>query len=143
MPFLTWDDGLSIGVPSIDDEHKRMIEIVVSLHNSMIAGMSDDCFAGLFDSLVDCTETHFRHEEELMAQTQYPGAARHCEEHEKLRLSIKMYREDIVDRRDATRVHDMMEFLKIWLMDHIEGEDHKLGTYLAKTGAGLAVEAVR
>jgi hemerythrin-like metal-binding protein len=133
MAFLNWDDGLSVGVPAIDEEHRRMIDIVVSLHNSMVAGMSDDCFAGLFDSLVDCTETHFQHEETLMDQTGYPAQERHRAEHHKLRLNIKMFREDIIDRSNSARVSDMMEFLKVWLLDHMQGEDRELGGYLAAT----------
>lgn len=130
MTYLKWEDKLSVGVAEVDEEHKRMVDIVVALHNSVIAGMSDECFIGLFDSLVDCTVMHFRHEEKLMERAQYPDFATHREEHEKLLMRLRAFREDVIDRSDSQRSIDMMNYLRIWLLDHIREADMKLGAFL-------------
>lgn len=130
MRFLTWDETLSVGVEEIDAEHKRMVEIVTAMRNSMIAGMNDDCFTGMFDSLVDCTVMHFDHEDKLMVASHYPFIDRHRREHELLKRRLTLFREDVTDRSDAERSRDMMEFLKLWLIEHLHGEDKELGLYL-------------
>lgn len=134
MPFVEWTNSLALGVASIDEQHKRMLDIINMLHNSMVSGMSDECFAGLFDSLIDCTFTHFKHEEDFFAQTSYPGAEKHRQEHETLRRELDSFREDIVNRGDAEKEAAMMETLKVWFLNHLETEDKPLGVHLKALG---------
>jgi hemerythrin len=133
-PFLQWKDDFSVGVASIDEQHRHMVDIVVSLYNSMTGGMSDDCFRGMFESLVDCTRAHFRFEESFFERTVFPRAEKHRREHEDLLRHVELFSGEIVDRSDAVKSRKMMEFLKCWLLDHIGHEDKLLGAHLNAQG---------
>ena len=134
MSFLKCDEEFSVGVASIDEQHKRMVEIVAALYNSMVSGMSDETFERVFDGLVDCTCTHFKHEEDFFATTRFPLAEQHTQQHEDLKRHIATFRTNVLDRSSPIQSLEMMNFLKIWLMDHIQGEDKKLGAHLNGLG---------
>jgi hemerythrin len=134
MAFIDWDETFSVGVASIDEQHKRMVDIVIALYNSIIPGMSDATFAGLFDSLVDCAETHFKHEESFFERTDYSRAEQHRQKHNALKEQIAFWREDVINRGDPEKSRTMMEFLKSWLVDHVKDEDKKLGAHLNAKG---------
>jgi hemerythrin len=139
MTFLKWDDSYNIGIASIDEQHKRLVEIVIALQNSMTGGMSDDCFRGAFDSLIDATATHFRHEEALFENTAYPDAAVHRQQHSELLQHIALFRGEIIDRSDPEKSKAMMNFLRTWLLDHILTTDKGLGVWLNAQVSAAAI----
>lgn len=130
MAFITLCDEDKLHIPVLDEEHERMVRTVETLYNSMIPGMSDGCYAGLFQSLIDMAETHFRHEEQCWAGTDYPDAQMHRTHHVELRSMIEYYRGAVTDRSDPDNSRRMMEFLKAWVINHIRSDDRGLGLYL-------------
>ncbi len=39
MPYLTWSNEFSIGVPVFDDEHKVLIALANALHEAIASGL--------------------------------------------------------------------------------------------------------
>lgn len=134
MAFVALAPEDRLHIPELDAEHERMVDIVEALYNSMIPGMSDSCYSGLFQSLLDVTDIHFRHEEECWKNTDYPQAGMHREHHEELRSMIEHYRDAITDRSDPDKSQRMMEFLRAWVMNHIRSDDYDMGVYLRTHG---------
>jgi hemerythrin len=40
MPIIEWADALSVNVKEIDDQHKRLIDLINNLHDAMQAQVS-------------------------------------------------------------------------------------------------------
>lgn len=130
MEFLPWRTEYEVGIEVLDTEHKRLVTIVNTLYHNMIPGMSDSCFTGMIQSLIDIAGLHFRHEEELWTDTGYPEADAHHRHHVELLRMIESYRDVIADRKDPEQSLENMRFLRAWVMDHIKADDMRLAQYL-------------
>ena len=130
---MSWNDKLSVGVCILDDDHRHLVEMVNKLFDGMRAGHAKAVLGPILDDLVEYTKVHFAHEEEFFAKTQYPDASTHKAEHDKLTRQVL----DIQTRCKAGALGilslEVMEFLKTWLVNHIQVEDkhytHHLNTH--------------
>lgn len=79
MPIDSIEDYL-LGLPAIDDDHRRLVETV----NRIGAEIEEASYAlciELFDEIEAAAVEHFRREEEILAGLGYPGLERHRQYH--------------------------------------------------------------
>jgi len=133
MAFINWNDTYSIGVLKIDNQHKRLVQIINELSDAMGAGKGKDVLGKVLNELVLYVNTHFKSEEELMLQHGYEEYETHRYEHEKLTDEVKRFLEDLQTGK-ALLTGQIMNFLRNWLMDHIVVKDKKLGKFLNSKG---------
>jgi hemerythrin-like metal-binding protein len=144
MPFAEWSDGFSIGIEEIDQEHKKLLNLVNVLHDTVEAGGAHEALGEVLDELMRYVIYHFSHEEELFLRTNYPGAERHLKQHSDLTGATKKVYDEFRLNASETLPLQVLEFLKNWLYEHILGSDRAFGVYynswLAKhaTGTGHA-----
>jgi len=134
MAFMEWTDRYSVGVAVFDDEHKKLIAIVNSLHDSATAGADKLSLQRICDALVDYTLSHFRHEEEYFEEWGYPHAREHLASHDELRRQVFEYRKNILRADSNELAFELLGFLRGWLAHHILTEDSKYGRYLLQKG---------
>ena len=82
MTFMTWNDKLSVGVASIDEDHRKLIGLIDELYEGLQSGHSKEVLCGVLDRLVDYTQYHFEREEGFLRKTGYPEIAEHKKEHD-------------------------------------------------------------
>ncbi|KAL9654112.1 hypothetical protein ABK040_016011 [Willaertia magna] len=107
-PFV-WDQTFCVANDEINNQHKRLFELIDALDKNRT------CAQTLKD-LLDLVTVHFKTEEDKFAQVGWENAKAHKEVHDKFvqdALAVK-----VVD--DA-----VINFLKEWLVHHIQGEDMK------------------
>jgi hemerythrin len=133
MSLLTWNPAMSVGVRQLDEDHKKLIAMINELHDGMLAGHSNEVVGGVLRRLVSYTTDHFRREEEYFAQTRYPGAAAHKNEHEKLKKTVLA---EIQKFNAGTTGLGMetLNFLRDWLKHHIQESDKAYSTHLNQHG---------
>jgi hemerythrin-like metal-binding protein len=134
MALFEWNDMFSVGVNSIDDQHKKLIDYVNQLHDAMMEGKANDQIAPILDGLISYTATHFAHEEKYFAQFNYENTDEHKQLHQDLVGQVMDFKGKF-DSGEATLSSDLMEFLKEWLMNHIMQEDKKYVECLTSNGA--------
>jgi hemerythrin-like metal-binding protein len=130
--LIEWSRSYSVGVTQMDNEHKRLIEIINNLYAAMRAGRSADAVGSVLDELIEYTKTHFAHEEKLMQQTNYQDydVQKRC--HVELVNQVLEIQKKF---RDGTALgQEVMTFLKNWLINHIQGLDKKYGPVMNKKG---------
>ena len=133
MALFTWGDKFSVGIVSIDDQHKELVKYLNDLHDGMLGGKGSDVTGPILDGLVAYTVKHFAYEEKIFADQAYPDAAAHKKEHENLVAQVS----DFVGKFKAGKVTistEIMNFLKDWLTKHILGTDKKYTSYLVAKG---------
>ena len=129
MAIITWDARLETRHPKIDEQHQALVKAFNDLHAAMKQGKGREEVGGTLKFLKDYTVTHFRMEEDLMAQAGYPHRERHRERH----ADFVRKAEDLVEQFEAGRsmiTLPVMNFIEGWLVEHIQGEDFRLAEYL-------------
>ena len=120
--FIIWNDSYSVGVKEIDDQHKKLFELINQTYKVMTEKQGRDAGKKIIDGLVDYTVYHFSHEEGLMRKAEYSDYDEHIKKHEKLVGQVVDFQKKF-DSGEADIDQDLMKFLKEWLSNHIMGTD--------------------
>ncbi|MBN1956629.1 MAG: bacteriohemerythrin [Desulfuromonadales bacterium] len=121
-PLLKWKDEFNTGVTLMDQQHKRLVELINQLFQCMKDGGDRMLLAEVVDELVNYTVTHFRAEEDVMKKHNYPDLEAHKLVHKNFVDKVAVYAEKLKagDRLPPAEVYG---FLKDWLVSHIEKQD--------------------
>jgi hemerythrin-like metal-binding protein len=124
--YVVWKPFYSVNDPSLDAEHRQILELIDSLHAAINAGREDVAIQNILDRLLQYTIDHFAHEEQVMQDSRYPGLDSHKVLHERMRQRTRM----IHDHMDRVTGHYMLRFLNEWWIDHIQSVDKQYAPYL-------------
>lgn len=84
LAYAEWSDRLELGIPLIDEQHKRFFELAASFD-----GSGDEVrVIKALAILIDYIRVHLREEEAMMAEAHYPGLEAHCRLHAELRHAL-------------------------------------------------------
>lgn len=133
MAIITWNEGLSVNIKEIDDQHKVLIRIINELHDAMMKGKSKDILESSITELVDYTKKHFKTEEELFDKYSYPKTGQHKKQHDIFVERIKDFQEKHKTGGAFLSI-EIMEFLKDWLTNHIVGTDKEYTEFFHSKG---------
>lgn len=137
MAFLEFTDQLKVGFALIDDDHKILIDQVNMLAEAMNDPNGSDTIVSVLNVLIDYTEFHFGREQELMGKSGYDMAPGHLKEHAVLvKQVVEMRRRYDVGE---VGVKDLLNFLKVWLSQHILKSDKALAAHLLAQDAPMVV----
>ncbi len=124
MELIKWSDKYSVNNFLLDSQHKKLIAIINELHTAMKVARGNEIMQTIFDELIWYTKEHFRTEEQIMLKFNYPEFKEHKSEHEKLTDQVLKLQKDYKEGKSLITM-DTMNFLKNWLINHIEGTDKK------------------
>ena len=65
MPLMDWDARLQVGHPKIDEQHKTLVDTINQLDDAVRSGLDREAVEELLRFLKNCTENHFRVDENL------------------------------------------------------------------------------
>jgi hemerythrin len=134
MPLMTWNEKLAVGVKVLDDDHKKLVGMVNQLYDAIQSGHGKDSLGKILDGLVDYTKIHFAREEQMFAQTGYTDSAAHKKQHDDLTQQVIDVQQKYKAGASGTLSLEVMNFLKNWLVTHIQGSDQKYGPHLNGKG---------
>ena len=128
---VEWSDSLSVGYPTIDGHHKKLVSITQEIYS--LLGQPDSLYrikiGKVLKKLSDYTIYHFMEEEKIMRKYQYPSLEEHAKIHasfvEKLNQSLPLMAKG--ERKIAI---EMYNFLCSWLVKHIAKEDAAWAEYI-------------
>ena len=136
MAFMEWSRDLSIGIPIFDDEHKRLLGMINTLHDSIENGTQAAALKRIENELIEYTIVHFRHEEMYFDDFAYPQAKEHQAHHAEMKKRVFAFREEIEHNASDEVSRRLLQCLRDWLADHILIEDKKFGAFLCARGYG-------
>jgi len=134
MPLMTWNEKLSVKVASLDDDHKKLVAMLNQLFDAINSGHGKESLGKTLDDLIAYAKMHFEHEEKFFSQTNYPDFAAHKLEHEKFTQQVLEVQKKCKNGASGTLSLELMNFLKNWLVEHIQGKDQAYGPYLNSKG---------
>ena len=124
---MEWKPEHSIGIQEIDDQHKKLIEIISSIERAikLQRGWREIVYA-----LVDLkifARRHFEIEEALMRMYAFKDAAKHTEEHQYFFTRLAEIESKSVY---AAAESELLKFLRDWLKDHILVADRSYAEHI-------------
>jgi len=139
LQYADWSDRLELGLPLIDEQHKRFFDLAASF-----SGNGDG--VRVMKTLVilsDYIRSHLREEEALMAAARYPGLEAHRLLHTEFRLMLA----DLLGRARKMSLDEIGEEVKYlvngWFYQHIITVDFEYAPYLVPGREHLRTEAKR
>jgi len=131
--FVAWDDDLSVGIKSIDDDHKKLLTLVNNLQTAVYYPTGEAFERQALKELVEYTKYHFEREEKMLLDNHYQEFEAHKREHEAMIAQVQSYCKRYEKDPEGT-IEEMAGFLKGWLVNHIAGTDQKYSDYLVGRG---------
>ncbi|MEZ7890820.1 MAG: bacteriohemerythrin [Candidatus Wallbacteria bacterium] len=141
MLKFNWENSFSIGIVEIDLQHKKFIDIINDLIESMNNFLDMASVEQNFERLMNYTAWHFGTEEEYMEKFEYPELDIHKAEHNRIFQKIVKIQEQffqstaLSDENEKMKVlFDLSGFLFEWLIKHIQQSDFKYAELFRKNG---------
>ncbi len=130
--LVTWSKDLEFGVPHIDDEHRRLMDLVNRVYAAVKSEQDGKILTAAFEELRRYASQHFREEEEHMARIGFPGADVHRREHQVFIARLDGLAESFRTNKGAGGI-DVISLLGSWWQNHIRNSDAAVARY---TGVG-------
>lgn len=124
MALITWSDKYSVEIKEIDDQHKILVGMINELHDSMKQAKSREASLKIINKMAEYTKFHFTTEEKYMKRFKYPDYEEHKLEHDKFVAKVEQFRNDYENEKAGVS-YEIMNFLKDWLLGHIQLTDRK------------------
>lgn len=124
--MIAWSDKYLIGVPDIDQQHKKLFEIANRayelLKNDFYIDKYDRTVA-ILEELKDYTIYHFNFEQEYMLSIGYRKFLSHKVEHDDFIKKFKEMDFNDIDQDQDKYIMDILDFVLKWITGHILGTD--------------------
>lgn len=119
------------GIALVDEEHKKLFEIIGNVHQAIQAEHVHDKFDAILDilgELREYTQVHFSDEEQYMRSIGYEGLATQEILHQQFIDKLNDLDLNDVDDNQETYLYDFLDFLQKWLVNHILKVDKRIPT---------------
>jgi hemerythrin len=136
MAFALWSDDFSIGIPSIDEQHRWLFDATNKLHDELQKPeVHREVVLEVLEGLMDYTMNHFIVEEELFERYQYTDAQAHKALHDKFTASVMDLLTKFEDGEDLGK--EVLDLVKNWLINHIQRTDKEYAAFLKAHGVSI------
>jgi hemerythrin len=137
--LVTWSSTFSVGVRSIDNQHKGLLDLVNDMYNHVVGDEKAEraYFKKVIDKVVEYVKVHFATEEKILKAIKFRGYAEHKRAHDSFILKVI---ENIRDYEDGKRVTlaSFTHFLKDWILTHIAIMDKQYFEYFKQVATRKA-----
>ncbi len=131
--MIRWNKEYNINISIIDVDHKRFVDIVNKAIIAKQGGKSPEEIQEILNEMIQHAKTHFKTEETYMKEFNYPEYQCHIEEHRDFSLRTNAYLDRVING-DCNIANEILEYLKQWLINHIQGTDKKYLQCFIKNG---------
>ena len=113
---LQWDSKFSVGFDALDEQHKKLFEIINKAMGAYETQSND--LIDIFTELSDYLGYHFMSEENTMAAMRYPGREQHHLKHQEFIKQFMGFLDDYELGKDKIALN-LLIFLRDWLFKHV------------------------
>lgn len=133
MAMFNWNDSYSVKVKSVDDQHKKLFDIINELYDGISKGSNKEAMQKVLSGLKSYTITHFSYEERLLKQANYPDFENHKKIHDDFIKKVNEFQEKYSSGKLLLTL-EVSGFIKTWLTEHIMKTDKQYSAYLNNSG---------
>jgi hemerythrin len=126
---LEWSDGMSVGIPEIDEDHKRFILLIDELNLSITERMKATEIKKRLQHVIEDADRHFKQEEKFFREQHYPNAEGHAISHNNVRRTLQKIQDSFIPYGLEAEWLDAALIIKQILISHILNEDMQYANY--------------
>jgi len=129
MAYFEWDNDMVIDNGPLDQDHRRLVDLVNELHTATAAGQGKTVVSRIMSELLFYTTDHLRREEQEMERVGFPNLEEHKRHHAEFMAGIQA----LVDKQakgSITVASQLSTLLRDWLSVHIRRSDHELRVHM-------------
>lgn len=126
-----FDESLVTGNEMIDGQHKELIQKINDLLDSCEENGGKAAAVRMLNFLADYTEFHFKAEEKLQEEIEYPGIQEHKKKHEEFIRTVEELHEMLEEEEGPSEafVEQVNKNVIEWLYGHIKSFDRSVAEY--------------
>lgn len=130
MSLLQWKPEFSVGIDSMDHEHREMIDLINGTYEKLEANSDAIQIEACLGEILSTISMHFALEERLMKHSQYEEYQAHKNDHEELLDQIRDLMDDFF-ADPLAGAKRLEESLSDWFARHFSSFDARLHGRLA------------
>lgn len=130
MALILWKREYSVGIDALDADHIVIFSLINHIDEAKRFGSDESAVDRILEVLMTYARGHFRREEKLLAEYDYPELEKHKEEHRLVEEQLKELHEEYQRAPSLDFSQETMELLSFWLDDHILNVDMRYREYL-------------
>ncbi|PLX27712.1 hypothetical protein C0583_00530 [Candidatus Parcubacteria bacterium] len=121
MTFVKWDDSFSIGIETIDEQHKKLLALI-NKSIEMVESNNPEKSLEVIDDMRSYSVEHFGFEEKFFKDSAYEKTEGHLVRHKLFIDRIDYFKKGL--QNDFNKMSkEIVAYLSKWLMAHILGND--------------------
>ncbi len=122
--MVKWDDKYSVGIPMIDEGHKKLMDIINKVISVKKCVDSPRAISEILVEMTAYARKHFYTEETHMINSKYYDYKSHKDEHNNFCNLTSEYIKKLMDG-EIRIMDEILEDLTQWLFNHIQVTDKK------------------
>jgi len=123
MNSLVWNEGMSVGIEAIDEDHEQILSIISRIIEAIDNNHTNSIIEELFDDLERLTSSHFKREEDLMQATDYAGFEQHKKGHQAFMAQLPQFKEQLFNKNSDEPAEELSQRLYDWVINHVIASD--------------------
>lgn len=139
MPTVWSDETMSIGLPAIDADHRRLLELINEVEAVALQRSPTDVIERVLAQLAQYVSYHFRREEDMMRKAGFPDLADHEMLHEEFSDRVCQLTAQYFTDANLADSRELLDFLSNWLVVHIQSRDPEFVSWVKAAAASGAV----
>jgi hemerythrin-like metal-binding protein len=132
---------MSVGVPSLDGDHRLLMDLVNRLETGIRTRQEAATLAEHVDSFIAFSEFHLAREEKVMEACGYPGLPREREEHARFLHDIYALRDRYLATHESVVFDNLLCELRHWVDHHVSDGETGLRPFAEHNERAHAVAA--
>ncbi len=125
--LLNWKEEYSVAIKELDQQHKKLFDLINLLYDSYIRKENDDVVEEILLDLKDYAFVHFRDEEKYFTEEkllEHDECQAHFSQHHYFISQINKFQSKYKSH-DPSLQYEMILFLQEWITNHIMKSDKK------------------
>lgn len=142
LQIFPWNDNLATGLTDIDQQHRRLVELLNLLADHIVYQSDLPALNQVFDELANYAAYHFTTEEAVWKET-LPGddwEISHRASHASFITEVQRLRAEEGIKPIGAIVEDVLSFLTHWLAFHILDSDKRMAIAVQAIRQGMSID---
>jgi hemerythrin len=131
--YIKWNNKYCVGISIIDEQHKKLFGFLNKTLHAMEHSDDKEELKDVLEEMIKYAREHFATEEDYMMEFMYPEFQYHKEEHHNFANKTIAYYDSLVNG-DYPISNELIEYLKQWLVNHIQLCDRRYIDCFKKNG---------